>query len=67
MGKVETTKRIMIATRSIAMTLITSMDVRTITMMMTRAMAVLPTANNAVDGNVEDAYANDADHDDDNC
>ena len=35
-------------------------------MMLTRAMAILPTDNNDVDGNVEDAYANDVDHDDDN-
>ena len=35
-------------------------------MMMTRAMAILPTDNNDVVGNVEDAYANDVDHDEDN-
>ena len=38
---------------------------RTIIMMMTRVM-VLPTDNNDVDGNVEDAYANDVDHNDGN-
>lgn len=39
---------------------------RTIIIIMTRAMAILPTNNNDVDGNVEDAYANDVDHDDHN-
>ena len=66
MGNVEITKRIMIVTRVTAMTLITSIDMRTIIMLMTRAMAILPTDNNDVDANVEDAfYANDVDHDDD--
>ena len=66
MGNVEITKRIMIVTRATAMTLITSIDMRTIIMLMTRAMAILPTDNNDVDANVEDAfYANDVDHDDD--
>ena len=66
MGNVEIIKRIMIVTRVTAMTLITSIDMRTIIMLMTRAMAILPTDNNDVDANVEDAfYANDVDHDDD--
>ena len=69
LGKVEITKRLMIVTRATAMTLITSFDIKKkiiIIMMLTRAMAILPTDNNDVDGNVEDAYANDVDHDDDN-
>ena len=66
MGKVEITKRIMIEMRARAMTLMTSIDMRTINMMLTRALAILPTDNNDVDGNLEDAYANDVDHDDDN-
>ena len=66
MGKVEITKRIMIVTIARAMTLITSIDMRTINFMLTRAMAILPTDNNDVDGNLEDAYANDVDPDDDN-
>ena len=52
MGKMELTKRIMIVTRATAMTLITLIYMRT--------------DKNGVDGNVEDAYANDVDHDDDN-
>ena len=48
------------------MTLIASIDMKTTIMMMTRLMAILPTDNNDVDGNVEDAYANDVDHDDHN-
>ena len=68
MGNVEITKRIMIVTRATAMTvtLITSIDMRTIIMLITGAMATLPTDNNDVDANVEDAfYYNDVDHDDD--
>ena len=58
MGNVEMTKRIMIVTRATAMTvtLITSIDMRTIIMLMTEAMAILPTDNNDVDANVEDAF-----------
>ena len=65
-GKVEITKRITIVTGATAMTLITSIDMRTIIIIMTRAMAILPTNNNDVDGNVEDAYTNDVEHNDDN-
>ena len=59
----EITKRIMIVTRATATTLITSIDMRTRIMMMTRIMAVLPTDNNDVAGNVEDAYDVDFDYD----
>ena len=65
-GKVEITKRIMIVTLATPMTLITSIDMRTLIIMMTRAMAILPTNNDDVDGNVEDAYTNDLEHNDDN-
>ena len=53
-------------TRVMAMTLITSIDMTTIIMMMTTAMLILPNENNDADGNVEIAYTNDIDHDDDN-
>ena len=66
MGKVGITKSIMIVTRATTMTLITSIDMTTIIMMLTGTMAILPTENNDVDRNVEDAYANDVDHSDDN-
>ena len=65
MGNVELTKRMMMMTRATAMTLIVSIDMRTTIMMMKKAMAILPLDNNDVDGNVEDSYANDVDHDDD--
>ena len=64
-GRMEITKRIMIVTRATAMTLIASIDMRAIILIMTRAMVILPT-NNDVDGNVEDAYTNDVEHNDDN-
>ena len=60
------TKSIMIVTRATTLTLITSIDMTAIIMMLTGAMAILPTENNGVDCNVEDAYANDVDHSDDN-
>ena len=66
MGKMGITKSIMIVTRATTMTLITSIDMTTIIMMLTGAMAILPTENNDVDRNVEDSYANDVDHSDDN-
>lgn len=47
------------------MTLITSIDMTTMIVKMTRAMAILQTKNDGVDGNAKDAYANDVDHDDD--
>ena len=56
----------MIVTRATTLTLITSIDMTAIIMMLTGAMAILPTENNDVDCNVEDAYANDVDHSDDN-
>ena len=65
MGNVELTKRMMMMTRVTAMTLIVSIDMRTTIMMMKKAMAILPLDNNDVDGNVEDSYNNDVDHDDD--
>ena len=65
MGNVELTKRMMMMTRATAMTLIVSIDMRTTIMMMKKAMAILPLDNNDVDGNVEDSYNNDVDHDDD--
>ena len=64
MGKEEITKRVMIVTQATAITLATSIDMRTIIMIMTGAMAILPTGNNDFDANVEEAfYANDVDHD----
>ena len=63
MGNVEMNKSIMMMTRATAKTLITSLDMTTLTMTMTRAAAILLTKNNDVDGNVKDAYANDVDHD----
>ena len=58
----EINRRIMMMTRAAAMTLITSIDMKTIIMMMTRAMAMLLIKNNDVDGNVKGAYANDVEH-----
>ena len=51
-------KRIMLMTRATALTLITWIDMTIITMILTRAMAILPTKNNDVNGNSKDAYAN---------
>ena len=48
-------------------TLITSIDVKAIIMMMTRAMTILSFENSSVHGNAKDAYPNDVDHDEDNC
>lgn len=59
MGNVEITKkRIMMMTRAMASTLITSIHMTIITMILTRAMAILPTKNSDVNGNSKDAYAN---------
>ena len=66
MGMVGITKTIMIVTRATTITFISSIDMTTVIMMLTGAMATLPTENNDVDCNVEDAYANDVDHSDDN-
>ena len=55
----------MMMTRATAMTLIISIDMTTMIVKMTRAMAILPTKNDDVDGNAKDAYANDVDRDDD--
>ena len=44
--------------RAKALTLITWIDMTIITMMLTRAMAILPTENSDVNGNSKDAYAN---------
>ena len=60
------TKSIMIVTRATTLTLITSIDMTAIIMMLTGAMAILPTENNDDDCNVEDAYASDVDHSNDN-
>ena len=48
-------------------TLITSIDVKAIIAMMTRAMTILTFESSSVHGNVKDAYPNDVDHDEDNC
>jgi len=59
-ANVEINKRIVMMTRATTMTLImiTSIDMTIIIMMITRVMTMLPTQNNDVDGNVNDAYAN---------
>ena len=48
----------MLMTRATTLTLISWIDMTIITMMLTRAMAILPTENNDVNGNSKDAYAN---------
>lgn len=45
-------------TRATALTLITWIDMTIMTMMLTRAMAILPTENNDVNRNSKDGYAN---------
>ena len=52
--------------KATVMTLITSIDMITIIMMMSRSMTIPPTGNDDVDVSGKDAYDNDVHHDDDN-